>query len=67
MAGHHYPSEDHHHNYLSSPYTLISNLLMTPTHPISIKELTYKHGEPTMVWEEDKVNNMIRKSAVYCY
>ena len=63
MAGHpflvesplQYPIQPLQHSYLKS----LTSEVAKPSNPIPIKDLIYVHGEPTVLWEEEEVDNMI--------
>ena len=45
---------------LKASYLKLLNIeVLIESKPITIKTTTYIHGEPTILWEKEEVNNMI--------
>ncbi|KAF3616848.1 hypothetical protein FXO38_34293 [Capsicum annuum] len=55
LSGDKPPSAPLNRSYLQSLTPEVSR----DTKPIPVKNITYVHGEPTIIWEEEEVNNMI--------
>lgn len=44
---------------IPSYLNLLTPEISKPINPIPIKDITYVHGEPIVLWEEKEVDNMI--------